>query len=109
MDRGYLLSWAAGADAGPGGLLDPEAVLAGALEALFLVLCAWELFPDRIGGRGLAPGAVLAAAGLAAALILAGFGPAHARAEGKAETPGISAGPQGSSGGADSWQGAARG
>ena len=108
----YLLSWAAGANVGgPGRLLEPAAVLAGTLGALFLVLCAWELFPTRVGGRSLVLGAaaVLAAAGLATALILAGFGPAHAGANGTADTPGNFAGSPGPTRGDESWHGAARG
>ena len=111
----YSLSWTAltpGTEAGgPGGLLEPAAVLAGTLEALFLVLCTWVLFPNRLGGRGLALGglAVLAVAGLATSLIFAGFGPAHAHAEGKAEISGIVAELQGFSQSADAWRGAARG
>ena len=108
----YPLSWAAGADAGgPGRLLEPAAVLAGTLESLFLVLCAWELFPARIGGRSLALGAaaVLAVAGLATALILAGFGPTHDGADGTADTPGHFGGSRGPTQGDESWRGAARG
>lgn len=56
-----------------GGLLEPAGVLVKALEALFLVLCAFELVAG-FGRRALAMGvaAVLATAGLAVALILLG-------------------------------------
>lgn len=56
-----------------GGLLEPLGVLAKTLEALFLVLCGFELF-DRFGRRALAIGmaAVLATAALATGLILFG-------------------------------------
>lgn len=60
-----------------GGLLEPLGILAKTLEALFLVLCAFELITG-FGRRALAIGvaAVLAIAGLAAALILLGAAPA---------------------------------
>lgn len=60
-----------------GGLLEPLGVLAKTLEALFLVLCAFELITG-FGRRALAIGvaAVLATAGLATALILLGAAPA---------------------------------
>lgn len=67
----------------PGGLLEPAGVLAAALDALFLVVCASEILAG-FGRRGLAVGTatVLATAGLAAALILAGFGTSLERAGG---------------------------
>ncbi|QIN85359.1 hypothetical protein GBA63_21835 (plasmid) [Rubrobacter tropicus] len=79
----YLLPWAAGASGtdggGLGGLLEPVGVLAGTLEALFLLLWAWNHFAG-FGGRGLllSTAAVLAAAGLATALIFVGFGGSEA-------------------------------
>lgn len=59
-----------------GGLLEPAGVLAKALEALFLVVCAFELVAG-FGRKALAIGvaAVLAAAGLAAGAILLGVAP----------------------------------
>ena len=53
-----------------GGLLEPAGILAKTLEALFLVLCAFELVAVY-GRRALAIGtaAVLTVAGLAAALV----------------------------------------
>ena len=60
-----------------GGLLEPLGVLAKTLEALFFVVCAFEL-AARFGRRALAVGvvAVLTAAVLAVALILLGAAPA---------------------------------
>lgn len=60
------------------GLLEPVGVLAKTLEALFLVVCAFEL-AARFRRRALtvALAAVLAAAVLAAALILLGAAPAE--------------------------------
>ena len=60
-----------------GNLLEPVGVLAKTLEALFLVLCAFELGAG-FGRRALIIGVavVLAAAGLAAGLILLGVAPA---------------------------------
>lgn len=60
-----------------GNLLEPAGVLSKTLEALFLVLCAFEL-ASGFGRRALITGvpAVLGAAGLASALILLGVAPA---------------------------------
>ena len=63
---------------GLGSLLEPAGILAKTLEALFLVVCGFELV-SSFGRRVLAVGmaGVVAAAGLAAALNLLGAAPAE--------------------------------
>ena len=69
-----------------GRLLEPVGVLAKTLEALFLVLCGFELFAG-FGRRALTGGivGVLVAAGLATGLILLGAAPGVHHEEGPAQ------------------------